>query len=306
MREYGKVYTAFWQDPSIRAMPEDARALALYLLTCPHANSIGLFRAPDAYVADDMQWPIERVSKGFRDLSESGFIVRENGTGWLAIANYLKWNRFENRNVAVGAMSIFENAPEGAAKYCCARALLEFGAHLTAEHVNRLETVREPFRNPEPSQSLARAKPEPEPEPSRSGVPAAPSRPPAVERQQSKTEAIWKAYSSAYSAAYGAEPVRNAKVNGQLANIVDRIGAEDAPAVAAWFVQHRKRWYVEKGHSVECLQKDCEQLRTEWATGRRSTSTAAIQADRTQTTADVFGELYAEAVAAQEATHATG
>jgi len=95
-------------------------------------------------------------------------------------------------------------------------------------------------------------------------------------------------------------------VNGQLANIVDRIGAEDAPAVAAWFVQHRKRWYVEKGHSVECLQKDCEQLRTEWATGRRSTSTAAIQADRTQTTADVFGELYAEAVAAQEKTHATG
>jgi len=135
---------------------------------------------------------------------------------------------------------------------------------------------------------------------------AAPPRPPAVERQQSKTEAIWQAYSGAYSAAYGAEPVRNAKVNGQLANIVDRIGAEDAPAVAAWFVQYRKRWYVEKGHSVECLQKDCEQLRTEWATGRRSTSTAAIQADRTQTTADVFGELYAEAVAAQEATHATG
>lgn len=135
---------------------------------------------------------------------------------------------------------------------------------------------------------------------------AAPPRPPAVERQQSKTEAIWQAYSSAYSAAYGAEPVRNAKVNGQLANIVDRIGAEDAPAVTAWFVQHRKRWYVEKGHSVECLQKDCEQLRTEWATGRRSTSTAAIQADRTQTTAEIFGELYAEAVAAQEATHATG
>lgn len=135
---------------------------------------------------------------------------------------------------------------------------------------------------------------------------AAPPRPLPVERATSKTEPIWRAYSDAYRQAYGADPVRNAKVNGQLANIVDRIGAEDAPAVAAWFVQHRKRWYVEKGHSVECLQKDCEQLRTEWATGRRSTSTAAIQADRTQTTADVFGELYAEAVAAQEATHATG
>jgi len=109
-----------------------------------------------------------------------------------------------------------------------------------------------------------------------------------------KTAMTWNAYATEYQEVYGAEPVRNAKVNGQLANVIDRIGAIDAPSVAAWFIHHRKRWYVEKGHSVECLQKDCEQLRTEWATGRRSTSTAAMQADRTQTTGSVFAELLAE------------
>lgn len=131
-------------------------------------------------------------------------------------------------------------------------------------------------------------------------TPAAPPRP-AAERPPSKTDPVWRAYSAAYLRAYGAEPVRNAKVNGQLANVVDRIGADDAPCVAAWFVQHRKRWYVEKGHSVECLQKDCEQLRTEWATGRRSTSTAALQADRTQQTGDIAAKLIAEAEASNAA-----
>jgi len=130
---------------------------------------------------------------------------------------------------------------------------------------------------------------------------APPPRPPA-ERPPPKTDAIWRAYSDEYHAVYGADPVRNAKVNAQLGNIVDRIGAEDAPLVAAWFVRHRKRWYVEKGHSVECLQKDCEQLRTEWATGRRSTSTAALQADRTQQTGDVFAKLIAEAEGSQRAS----
>jgi hypothetical protein len=293
MREYGKVYTAFWQDPSIRSMPEDARSLALYLLTCPHANSIGLFRLPDAYAADDMQWPIERVSKGFRNLSESGFIVRENGTGWLAIANFAKWNRFENRNVASGAMSIFDSSPDGLAKSRCARAILEFGQHLTPEQMNRLETVSKGFRNPEPSQSLAGAKPEPEPEPepSLSGTPAAPAAPPA-EKPAAET---WRAYSEAYEHRYGAPPKANATVMGQVAAFVKRIGRDEAPAVAAFYVEHSSRWYAEKGHAVGAMLSDAEKLRTEWATGRRITATQARQGDRLQATGDVVAKLLNEA-----------
>jgi len=231
MREYGKVYTSFWSDPTIRAMSEDARALALYLLTCQHGNSIGLFRLPDAYAADDLQWPIERVSKAFQNLIDSRFLVRETASNWLVIPKYTKWNGFENPKVAIGAMKVLESCPDGDAKRLCAQSILQYGAHLTAEFRNRLDTLSKEYRNKEPSQSLARAKPEPEPEPepsqSRSGVPAAPPRP--AERPASKTDATWKAYSAAYLRTYGAEPVRNAKVNGQLANVVDRIGGDDAP-----------------------------------------------------------------------------
>lgn len=165
MREYAKVYTAFWSDPSTRSMSEDARMLALYLLTCPHGNLIGLFRLPDAYAADDLKWPIERVSKGFRELFEKGFCARDQDSDWLVILKYLRWNQFENPNVAKNAAKVFDLAPHGKSKYLCARAILKFGQYLSEPFRNTLETVpetvtetlSEPYRKPEPSL----AKPEP-------------------------------------------------------------------------------------------------------------------------------------------------
>lgn len=168
MREYAKVYTAFWADPSTRSMSEDARMLALYLLTCPHGNLIGLFRLPDAYAADDLQWASERVSKGFQELFEKGFCARDEGSAWLVILKYLKWNQFENPNVAKNAAKVFDLAPQGIAKSLCAQAILKFGTYLSEAFRKALETVpetvsetlSEPYRKP----SLAKpslAKPEP-------------------------------------------------------------------------------------------------------------------------------------------------
>lgn len=113
----------------------------------------------------------------------------------------------------------------------------------------------------------------------------------------------WNAYSGAYRDRYNAEPVRNATVNGQLAQLVGRLGADEAPHVAAWYVGHQNRYYVGSGHSVGALLRDCEKLRTEWATGRQSTATQAIQADKTQANFNAFAPLLAEAQA-KERTHA--
>ena len=112
-----------------------------------------------------------------------------------------------------------------------------------------------------------------------SGVSASPPARPKRDGE-SKSAKVWAAYSQAYEGRYGAMPIRNAKVNGQLCRVVDRLGGE-APDVAAFYVGHNGRWYVEKGHSVDGLLNDCEKLRTEWATGRTVTNTRARQVDRT-------------------------
>ncbi|WP_440030457.1 helix-turn-helix domain-containing protein [Chromobacterium amazonense] len=90
----------------------------------------------------------------------------------------------------------------------------------------------------------------------------------------------WAAYAEAYRLRYGVDPVRNATVNGQIANFVKRLG-ENAPHVAAYFVGSSSAFYVSKGHAVGTMLCDAEKLHTEWATGRRVTQSAARQADRT-------------------------
>lgn len=133
-------------------------------------------------------------------------------------------------------------------------------------------------------------------------VTAKPAKKPKADKEPAPTAETWTAYAGAYEARYGTQPVRNATVNGQLAQLVARIGAAEAPDVAAWFLSSRNSFYVQSGHSVGILLRDCEKLRTEWATGRQVTQTQAIQGDRTQTNANAFAGLLLEAQ--QKDTHA--
>ncbi len=111
------------------------------------------------------------------------------------------------------------------------------------------------------------------------------------------TAATWVAYATAFSDRYGTPPVRNAKVNGQLALLVGRLGIEEAPRVAAFFVGHQRMDYVRATHPVDFLLRDAEGLRTQWAKGTQTTSAQAVQADRTQTNANAFSGMLAEAQA---------
>lgn len=94
--------------------------------------------------------------------------------------------------------------------------------------------------------------------------------------------ATWQAYSTAYLDRYGTEPVRNKTVNSHIAKFVERIGAQEAPYVAAYYVQNNNQFYITKAHSTAILLMDAEKLRMEWATRRQVTSAQARQADKSQ------------------------
>jgi hypothetical protein len=82
-------------------------------------------------------------------------------------------------------------------------------------------------------------------------------------------------------------------VNGKLAGLVNRLGDEAAP-VAAFYVRHNGLIYVRDQHPVGLLLRDCEGLRTQWATNRPVTDASARQVDRTATNAAAFADLIAE------------
>lgn len=107
---------------------------------------------------------------------------------------------------------------------------------------------------------------------------------------QAACRATWKSYSDAYFHRYGVEPVRNAAVNASIKSFVQKLPHSEAPHVAAFFVSHNDKFYVQKTHPVFLLLKDAEGLRTQWATGRAMTSTRAAQLDGTATNANAVNE----------------
>ena len=92
----------------------------------------------------------------------------------------------------------------------------------------------------------------------------------------------WDAYADAYLNRYGTEPVRNAKVNAQFSQLVKRLPDDEAADVARWYVTNSRALYVNSKHCVDLLLRDCEGLRTEWATGMRMSDTEARHADEHQ------------------------
>lgn len=307
MRDYGRIACAFWQDKKVRGLPEDGRTMLLYLLTCPHANLIGCFRLPDAYAADDLQWEPSRVRTALAILASYGMVVRDDDN-WLVIQNYVKWNRFENGNVARAAEKAFDQVPAGEIQAACAKAVQEFGTFVSEGFAQKLETVLERYSNR--SDTVLKTVPRnpshiPDPEPiqnqslpgTRTRTKVAPTLPGSD--APPKSGQAWEAYAGAYRERYGVDPVRNQRSNILLCQLVDRLGAGEAPDVAAFYLRHQKSVYVAGRHSVELLVRDAEAIRTDWATGRQSTVAAAVLGDKTQTTFNVFDKLKAEARASE-------
>jgi len=98
MRDYGKVHTTFWSSKTMASVGDDARLLALYLLTCAHTHMSGVFRLPDAYGCEDLGWSSERLRNGFKALSDVEWLERCESTGWLRIVKFPKFNRPDNGN----------------------------------------------------------------------------------------------------------------------------------------------------------------------------------------------------------------
>ncbi|MFF6481231.1 helix-turn-helix domain-containing protein [Pseudomonas aeruginosa] len=106
---------------------------------------------------------------------------------------------------------------------------------------------------------------EPSPLPTRSG-------PAAGDALQEACRSVWAAYRAAYEARWRVQPVRNAKVNSQVKQLVAALGSE-APAVAAFFVGLDDKFLVDSCHDFGLLLAKAGAYRTKWATAGSGPST---------------------------------
>lgn len=108
---------------------------------------------------------------------------------------------------------------------------------------------------------------------------------------QAACRETWAAYCDAYVERYGVKPVRNAAVNANVKTLVKRLGYEEAPLVAAWYVRCVNESFVTKNtHGVGVLVNQAESYRTQWARGQAVTATAAQAADKSSANYDAIQE----------------
>lgn len=76
MRDYGKVSPKFWTGKTGKAIKEDgieATLVAMYLMTSPHADMLGIYYLPIVYIAHDTGLSIGGASKGLKSCIDANF-----------------------------------------------------------------------------------------------------------------------------------------------------------------------------------------------------------------------------------------
>lgn len=126
MRDYSKVSPNFWIGPTgkaIRKRGAVAQVVAMYLMTSPHANMLGIYHLPIAYIVADTGIPLEGALDGLQWLSEAGFCGYDDTSEVVFV---YEMARFQigvqlkpNDNQVEGVRREYRNLPEN-------RFLLEF------------------------------------------------------------------------------------------------------------------------------------------------------------------------------------
>lgn len=101
----------------------------------------------------------------------------------------------------------------------------------------------------------------------------------------------WEAYKNSYYQRYKTEPVRNATVNGQISNLVKRLGKE-SPDVVKFYLEQNRAFYIQSCHPVGLCLKDAEALRTQWASNFSVNPIAAKQAEQRQHNENVWDRAF--------------
>ena len=86
MREFAKISSEFWTSAlgkKIKVCELEAKELAIYLMTCRHANMLGIYYLPLPLVAHETGIPLEGVTRGLEALVKVGFCSYDENTEYV-------------------------------------------------------------------------------------------------------------------------------------------------------------------------------------------------------------------------------
>jgi len=148
MREYGTIKVGFWTHQDTKAFTNQGKVLAAYLLTGPHSNSLGCFRCPIGYIAEDLDWSTQEVEEAIKELEHYEFIFFDKLSGWLLLPHYLKHNPIANSKVAKSIAKFVNQVPKNMSFFNqLIESLKRYGRHLPEKFIDEFEKVSKQYRN---------------------------------------------------------------------------------------------------------------------------------------------------------------
>lgn len=269
MRDYARLSPGFWIGHTgrlIRERGRDAQVVAVYLLSAPQANMIGLYYLPLPTLCHETGILHKEALKALRSLYEAKFAEYDPASEVVWVYNMARYQIAEQ-------LEANDKRCKGVWRELSAYKHTKFfrpfsDRYRSDFHLPPLENLDQPGSPIEAPSKTLRSQDqeqdqdqEQEQDQKNSGgqVPMLAARP--------KSEMTWNAYAEAYQKRYGVMPVRNAKINSQCCQLVSRLGAEEAPLVAAFYLHVDMPLYVSARHATSLLVRDCEGLRTQWKTG---------------------------------------
>lgn len=146
---YGKVYDAYWEGDKIDPLSDRAALLGLYLITGAHRNAIGCFRLGMGRITDEkrfLNWGIDGVSIALLEMVKTGFIMRDDASGWTMITNALVKDPIKGPKAAVHAAKLAAAVPAHLPLYRELKQILE--PQLEPEAKALAKTEGWPMRSP--------------------------------------------------------------------------------------------------------------------------------------------------------------
>jgi len=116
MSRYRKVDPRIWNDSKFRKLTDQGKLAFFLLLTHPHMTAIGAMRGTLAGLAAELGWTVDAMRDAIQDAIRDGMVVANEDASFLALPNFLKYNKPEGPNSVLkawpAALELLPECPE--------------------------------------------------------------------------------------------------------------------------------------------------------------------------------------------------
>jgi hypothetical protein len=149
---YRRVRVRLWTEPAFRRLDDAGKLVALYIVSGPQTNSIGLYRLSVAGAAEHMAMPVTQFRRRLAAVVEAFGWRYEAETGLVWLPEWPEENAPANPNICQSWRSAFNEIPDSPLK---AEAVATAFAFLEAKGERFAKAFGEPITKPlrEPSRN---------------------------------------------------------------------------------------------------------------------------------------------------------